>query len=450
MEQLTIIQKIAVWILPVVFAITVHETAHGWVAKKYGDIFHVKIRSRHHFYIRHPDHIEKILLAGYTIRTSKPRPLRYTLGTGLITSEGELHSVMRRHIQPLFQKNMLADKPDLINERVGNVVNKWKEGQTREITHEMMEITLGVILRVLFSTAFNDEETIEKIRKNAHLVHLHSHQDPASHINMHIESWPWVGKWTGPARARRFLDELIFDQIHKRRAQKDFSAPDLLSSLLKIQESQAEGGPMNDRQIKDELLTVFLAGHETTTAALSWTWYLLSQNPEAEKKLHEEVDRVLDGRLPTGEDLPKLSYTRMVFLESMRLYPPVWTLGRRPASEDFWLDGYQIPKKSVILISPYLVHHDERFFPDPERFIPERFTPEEEAKRPRFAYFPFAGGNRKCIGEPLTMMEGIITLSTIASRWRLRLVPGHPIRMAPRVSLQPKYGIRMILERRSH
>jgi len=194
-------------------------------------------------------------------------------------------------------------------------------------------------------------------------------------------------------------------------------------------------------------MTIFLAGHETTANALTWTWYLLSQHPDVEARFHAEIDLVLGGRLPTADDLVALPYTRMVLAESMRLYPPAWIVGRR-ALAAFEANGYQIPPRSIVLMSQYIMHRDARWFPDPERFDPERFSPERQAERPKFAYFPFGGGPRVCIGEQFAWMEGIIALATIAQRWRLRLVRDHPVALQPIITLRPKYGMQMTVQSR--
>src|SRR5574338_564275 len=204
---------------------------------------------------------------------------------------------------------------------------------------------------------------------------------------------------------------------------------------------------MTDLQLRDEAMTIFLAGHETTANALTWTWYLLSQHPDVEKRLHAEIDTALGGRLPGADDLADLPYTRMVLAESMRLYPPAWIVGRR-ALGAFAVNDYMIPARSIILLCQYTMHRDPRWFPEPERFDPERFTAERQAARPRFAYFPFGGGPRVCIGEQFAWMEGVILLATIAQRWRLRLVPGHPIALQPIITLRPKHGMRMTIEPR--
>ena len=197
---------------------------------------------------------------------------------------------------------------------------------------------------------------------------------------------------------------------------------------------------MTDEQLRDEAMTIFLAGHETTANALAWTWYLLSQNPEAEARFHAEVDEALGSRTATAEDFPRLRYTEMVFAESMRMYPPAWIIGRR-ALGDYRINGYHVPARSIILMSQYVMHHSPKYFPDPMRFDPERWTPEAREARPKFSYFPFGGGPRLCIGEHFAWMEGVLVMATLAQKWRMRLVPGHAVEMQPIVTLRPKHGI---------
>jgi cytochrome P450 len=223
---------------------------------------------------------------------------------------------------------------------------------------------------------------------------------------------------------------------------------DLLSMLLLAQDTEGDGGGMTDLQLRDEAMTIFLAGHETTANMLTWTWYLLSRHPDIEARLHAEIDAALGDRLPTANDLARLPYSRMVLAEAMRLYPPAWIIGRR-ALGPFEAAGYEIPARSIILASQYVTHRDARWFPDPERFDPERFTPEQQAARPKFAYFPFGGGPRVCIGEQFAWMEGVLVLATIAQRWKLGLVPGHPVALQPIITLRPKFGMRMTVEARS-
>jgi cytochrome P450 len=253
----------------------------------------------------------------------------------------------------------------------------------------------------------------------------------------------WLEKLPLPSvrrfeRARALLDKIIYGIIADRR-KSGHDAGDLLSMLLLAQD---EGSGMSDKQVRDEALTLFLAGHETTANALTWTWYLLSQNPEVESKFHAEIDRALSGRLPGFDDLPQLKYVEMVFAESMRLYPPAWGIGRRNL-EAYQIGEYSIPARSIILMSPFVVHRDPRWFPDPESFDPDRWLPEAAAARPKFSYFPFGGGARVCIGERFAWMEGVLLLATLAQRWRLSLVKGHRVETRALITLRPKYGMQM-------
>jgi cytochrome P450 len=250
--------------------------------------------------------------------------------------------------------------------------------------------------------------------------------------------------------ARVRLDAIIYRMIADRRASgRDHG--DLLSMLLTAQDEEepsADGaGVMTDRQVRDEAMTIFLAGHETTANAMTWTWYLLGDHPEAEAKMHEEIDRVLQGRLPTMADLPSLPYVERVVTESMRLYPPAWIIGRR-ALADYPIGPYVAPAGALFLVSPYIVQRDGRYYADPERFDPDRWTPEFRAALPKFAYFPFGGGPRQCIGESFAWMELILLVATIAQQWRMRLVPGHPVVPQPVVTLRTKHGMRMTVVKR--
>jgi cytochrome P450 len=222
---------------------------------------------------------------------------------------------------------------------------------------------------------------------------------------------------------------------------------DLLSLLLLAQDEEGDGGRMTDQQLRDEALTIFLAGYGTTASALTWTLYLLSQHTDVEARLHEEIDRELGDRPAEIADLARLSYSEMVFSEAMRLYPPAWIIGRQ-AFNDYAIGDYRIPAGSDVLLSPWVTHHDARYYPDPFRFDPLRWTPEARESRPKFSYFPFGGGSRICIGEGFARMEGTLILATLAQRWRLRLVPGQRIEPATLIALRPRHGLLMKLERR--
>jgi cytochrome P450 len=247
--------------------------------------------------------------------------------------------------------------------------------------------------------------------------------------------------------ARAELDAIIYGFIHERRASgRDHG--DLLSMLLMAQDDEDRGRGMTDRQVRDEAMTIFLAGHETTANALMWTWYLLSQSPDVARALHEEIDRVLAGRTPSIADLPSLPTVERVVTESMRLYPPAWIVGRR-AIAPYTIDGYTLPARSIVIMSQWIVHRDRRWYADPERFDPGRWTPAFKAALPQFAYFPFGGGPRRCIGESFAWMELMLMVATIARRWRFQLVEGHPVVPQPLVTLRSKHGMQMIaIERR--
>jgi cytochrome P450 len=245
------------------------------------------------------------------------------------------------------------------------------------------------------------------------------------------------------ARAR--LDKIIYGMINERRASgRDHG--DLLSMLLTAQDED-DGGVMTDSQVRDEAMTIFLAGHETTANALTWTWYLLSGAPDVASKLHDEVDRVLQGRLPTMADIGSLPYVERVVTESMRLYPPAWLIGRR-AIADYPIGPYVAAARSILVMSPYIMQRDARYYAAPERFDPDRWTPEFKASLPKFAYFPFGGGPRQCIGESFAWMELILLVATIAQKWDLRLVPGHPVELQPLITLRAKHGMRMTVTKR--
>jgi cytochrome P450 len=241
------------------------------------------------------------------------------------------------------------------------------------------------------------------------------------------------------ARAR--LDAIVYRLIAERRASPG-DRGDLLSMLLAAQDEEAGGGGMTDTQVRDEAMTIFLAGHETTANALAWTWLLLSAAPDVETRLHEEIDRVLGGRLPGVGDVPQLTFVEKVVTESMRLYPPAWMIGRRSVAE-YAVGAYVLPARTIVVMSPYVTQRDARYFQEPSRFDPDRWTPEFKAALPPFAYFPFGGGPRRCIGESCAWMELMLVVATIAQRWRLRTVPDHPVVPQPVMTLRTKYGIKM-------
>jgi len=415
------------------------------IAREHGDIVHFRMGPQHVLMLNHPDLIKDVLVTradhfhkGRTLQRAKR-----LLGEGLLTSEGEHHRRQRRLAQPAFHRKRVESYGAVMVDYAALTASRWHDGETLDITHEMMRLTLSIVGKTLFDTEVESEAdevggALTQILELFQMLLL-----PYSE---YLEKLPLPANRRF-LRARAKLDAVIYRIINERRA-SGTDRGDLLSMLLLAQDEEGDMGGMTDEQLRDEALTIFLAGHETTANALSWTWYLLSQNPEAEARLHAELDAVLqDGRLPTVEDLPGLRYTEMVLAESMRLYPPAWVVGRL-AIKDYAVGDYVAEPGTLILISQYVMHRDSRFFPEPLRFDPERFAPEAKEARPAYAYFPFGGGARRCIGEGFAWMEGTLLIAAIARRWRMRLVPGHAVVAHPRITLRPKHGILMTLEER--
>jgi cytochrome P450 len=413
------------------------------IAGEYGDIAHYRIGAQHLFFFNHPDLIRDVLVTnGKNFHKSRGlERARRLLGNGLLTSEDEFHLRQRRLAQPAFHRQRIAAYAATMTSYAGKMSDSWRDGVTVDMHREMMRLTLDIVGKTLFD-ADVDSEAAEI--GQALTTAFESFNFAMLPFTEYLEKLPLPAvRRFNAARAR--LDRTVYRMIEERRASGEDKG-DLLSMLLLAQDTEGDGTGMSDTQLRDEALTIFLAGHETTANALTWTWYLLSQNPEVEARMHAEVDSIGD-RLPTYEDMAALPYTRMVLAESMRLYPPAWAIGRR-AMESFEAREFTVPANSVVLMSQYVMHRDARFFPDPDRFDPDRWTPEAQAARPKFSYFPFGGGNRVCIGEQFAWMEGVLLLATLAQKWRMRLVDGHPVELKPLITLRPKHGMRMMLEKR--
>ncbi|MDQ3804531.1 MAG: cytochrome P450 [Acidobacteriota bacterium] len=409
------------------------------LARDYGDIAHFQIGSRRIFLLNHPDYI-KDALGGHYDSFSKRHgsgPSKHFLGEGLVISEGDYHRSQRRLIQPAFHRRHVAGHAALMVEHAARWRERWSHGQRVDVAREMRLLTLEIMSRLLFGV--ESEAEAEEIGEAVTLIftQFRPFGMPLARL---LNALPHARR---VERAKSRLDAIIYRRIAERRAGARGGA-DLLGMLL---EMEGEGGPLTDTQVRDEVLTLFLAGHESVANSLMWTWYLVSQHPDVEARLHEEVDAVLGPRLPTADDVPRLRYTEMVLAESMRLYPPSWTLARF-VTGDWRVGGYILPAGSVVIMSQYTMHRHPRYFRDPSRFDPERWTPEARAARPPFTYFPFGGGPRRCIGEGLAWVEGILLIATLAQRWGMRLVADHPVVTEPVVTLRPKYGIMMELERR--
>ncbi len=364
--------------------------------------------------------------------------IKRLLGEGLLTSEGDFHLRQRRLIQPAFHRQRITAYGAVMTEYAVQTGRRWRDGETRDVHAEMMRLTLAIVGKTLFGADVEAEAqeidgALGEIIGLFHLLQL-----PYSHLLERLP-FPQVRRFRA-ARAR--LDATVYRLIAAHRASGE-DRGDLLSMLLEARDED-DGGAMSDGQVRDEVMTLFLAGHETTAIALTWTWLLLSQNPAAEALFHAELDE-LAGRTPTADDLPRLAYTRRIVAESMRLYPPAWAIGRR-ALVDHALGGYVLPAGAILLISPAVTHRDPRFFPDPDRFDPDRWVPEAESARPKFAFVPFGGGARVCIGEQFAWMELVLLLATLGQPWRLHLAPDQVVDTQPIVTLRPRYGMRMRIE----
>ena len=415
------------------------------LAGEYGDVAQFRVGPQRAFLLNHPDLIRDLLVTHHE-RFHKGRALQRAkrlLGRGLLTSEEEFHRRQRRLAQPAFHRQRVNAYGATMVEYAERLSERWREGETFDVAREMMRLTLAIAGKTLFD-ADVESEADEVGDALTEVMELFGYLMLPYVELLEYLPLPHTRRFK---RARARLDAVIYRIIEDRRRDgRDHG--DLLSMLLLAVDEEGDRTGMTNEQLRDEAMTIFLAGHETTANALAWTFYLLARNPAAERRLHDELDAVLAGRAPSVEDVPGLRYTEMVVAEAMRLYPPAWALGRM-AVADHEAAGYHIPRGSLVLASQFVMHRDARYFPDPERFDPERFTPEAKAARPQFAYFPFGGGVRRCIGEGFAWMEMMLTLASLARRWRLRLPAGHRAQMQPRITLRPgKGGIPVTLEKR--
>ncbi|MFZ0345079.1 MAG: cytochrome P450 [Nitrososphaeraceae archaeon] len=443
------------------------------IAREYGDISYFKLGPEHVYLINNPDYIEKVLIydhrnfkKGKRLQTAKT-----ILGEGLVTSEGDFHNRQRRLIQPIFHPKQIMTYSNIMTDYAVRVRNRWNDGAIVDISEEMMRLTLGIICKSVLN--YDVESEAQEVGKALTTVRKYSKrlQSPIGHV---LDKIPILPAPRRAREARKELDSLVYGLISDRRQQEESDNDkryddDLLSRLMQAQESNIadhvshNGFPststsnekMSDKQVRDEVMTIFIAGHETTSNALTWTFYLLSQYPDVERKLHDEIELVLGNnssnnagnRIPTADDIPKLQYTERVLRESMRLYPPVWTMGRY-VENDYSVGEYTIPAGSSILMSQYVMHHDPRYYEKPEEFNPNRWTDDFNAHLPRFSYFPFGGGIRGCIGESFAWMEGILIIATIAQEWSMRLVSSQRIKLDPAITLRSRYGMKMKLLQR--
>ncbi len=410
------------------------------VVREYGDIAHFTLGRQHVYLLNHPEYVKDVLVT-HARKFKKGRILeraKRVLGEGLLTSEGEFHLRQRRLMQPAFHQRRIAEYGAAMVDAAVRWRERWHDGETRDIHAEMMGLTLTVAGQALFGAdverdSGNVREALNVVMEVFNFVLL-----PFSELLEHLPL-PQVRRVDA---ARRRLDELVFRLIAERRRDPRFAQrTDLLSMLLRAQDTEGNSGHMTDQQVRDECVTIILAGHETTANALTWTWYLLSQHPQVEARLHQEIDRALGGRVPGASDLPALRYAEMVLTESMRLYPPAWGVARK-ALEPHTIAGYEIPTGALLLMNQFVMHRDPRWYREPEAFRPERWESEVPQK---FAYFPFGGGPRQCIGEGFAWMEGVLLLVSLAQHWRMRVAEGQRVALKPVITLRPRYGMRMVL-----
>lgn len=412
--------------------------------KEYGDVVHFRIGAQHVVLLNHPDLIRDVLVThnrnfvkGFTLQQAKR-----VLGEGLLTSEGEFHLRQRRMMQPVFHRQQVGGFAPVMVEYATRTARRWHDGETFDVTWQMEGLTLAIAAKTLLD-ADVDAEAQELGQAVHELMDLFN---PVMLLMADmLEKLP-LPPTRRLHRAKATLDATIYRIIEHHRAAG--TGDDLLSMLLMARGDEENGNGMSDLQLRDEVLVIMLAGYETISNALSWTWYLLSNHPKVEERFHAELDRVLEGRAPTLADVDQLVYTRMILAEALRMYPPVWFLDRR-ALADFEIGGYRVPAGSTVLMSQWLIQRDAKYYPDPFHFDPMRWTPEAQALRPRFAYFPFGTGPRLCIGEAFAWMEGVLLLATIGQRWFVRTRTDEQVVPQPGLNLRPKGGIQVRVHTRT-
>jgi cytochrome P450 len=435
--------------------------------QRFGRAAHYRILWHDVILLNDPGDIREVLVdkAQFFIKERTQRRMKILLGEGLITADGETHKRHRRIAAPAFHRQRIQAYAATIVDHAAAMSSEWQASRQIDVAAEMMRLALQITARTLFDTEVTPE--IATINDEANTVMA---------IYNNLVAMPRAEdllRWRIPVpvlmrfrKSKARLDSVVDSMIARKQAESMIAAregrpassigDDLLSMLISARDedpTQNSSKKLNSEELRDEVLTIFLAGYETVANALAWTWLLLGQNPEAEGRLHAELDTVLldssgQARLPTLEDLSHLPYTEMVLAESMRLYPPAWAMGRQ-ATHDIEIGPYFVPQGTYFLFSQYIIQRNPKYFPDPLAFRPERFTAEAKAQRPKFAYFPFGGGGRQCIGESFAWMEAILVLATLAQRWRLKVVETHPIALQPKITLRPKHGIQVIPEPRN-
>jgi cytochrome P450 len=408
------------------------------IQERFPDIVRLRLGLTDAYLVIDPHLVQEVLVTkqrdymkGKFLQRSKK-----VFGEGLLTSEDDTHHKQRRLVQPAFHKTRIDSYAKIMTHFATKLMTEWRDLEIIDAHSEMNRLTMSIVAKCLFDADVTIES--KSIGKDLTLT-IEYFNRLASPLAALFQKLPNNKKYK---EAVFRIDEMIYNLIETRR-KSGGDTGDLMSMLLHAKDENGKGMP--DKQLRDEVLILFTAGHETTANALTWTWYLISENPTVEKKFHEEVDSISE--IPGVQDIKRLEYTARVFTESMRLYPPAWVLVRE-ALKDSEIGDYLIPKGSNLVVSQYVNHHDPRFFPDPEKFDPERWSNQQQNTLPKFAYFPFGGGPRSCVGEPFAWMEGVLLLATIAKQWSLHHIPGHKVEMLPRITLRPRYGMKMQLSKR--
>ncbi len=409
-----------------------------------GDFARLRFGPYDYYLLHDPVDVHHVLVDNHRAYTKSRNyaGLKLVLGQGLLTSEGDFWRSQRKLAQPAFHRQRMSGFVDTMAKDTASMLERWADLSEPAVdAHaEMMRLTLRIVGRTLFSTDVDGEAPAV----GAALTHA------LAWTNNYVESIVKVPPWLPTPenlrfkRSKKTLDDLVFRILETRRASGE-DPGDLLGMLMAVRDEDTREG-MSDKQLRDEVMTLVVAGHETTTNLLAWAFYLLSEHPDVARRLKTEVDQVLCGRVPTLADLPRLAYTKQVIEESLRLYPPAWVFERQAVVDDE-IKGYRLPKGSIIGISPWSIHRSPSLWNDPERFDPDRFLPAPVAARPKFAYLPFGGGPRFCIGNGFAMMEAQVIVAMIAQKYSLDLVPGHPVVPDPLVTLRPRFGMQMILNR---
>jgi cytochrome P450 len=414
------------------------------IAQDYGEIVPLRLGLTPACLLTNPVHIEQVLKdhTGF-IKSRGFRALKSLLGEGLLTNEGDSWFRQRRLAQPVFHQKRIESYGQIMTHYADEMLQTWQDGEVRDIHADMMRLTLNIVMK----TIFNQDVSEGTAQDVAHAldVAMNWFENKRKQGFIVLEWFPRPENIRYRQAIQR-MDETIYSIIQERRQSgKNFG--DLLSMLMQAQDEE-DGSRMNDKQLRDEIATLMLAGHETTANALSWTWMLLAQHPQVCHKLTEEIDQVLGDRLPTTADLPKLRYADQVIKESMRLYPPVSIFGRE-AVKDCAIGDYSIPEGCVVLISQWVLHRSPKYFEQPEQFLPERWQDNLEKQLPRGVYIPFGNGPRICIGKGFAVMEAILLLCAIAQKFEMDLIPDHPILPQASITLRPEQGIQVRLQSRS-